>query len=50
MTKVNQDNGNETKSDIIPWEIFKYDVMPFLSKNIKVLQCLLKIEVSQFYD
>ena len=33
MTKVNQDNGNETKSDIIPWEIFKYDVMPFFIKE-----------------
>ena len=25
MTKVNVSNGNETKSDIFPWEIFKSD-------------------------
>ena len=36
MTKVTPDNGNETKSDIFPWDIFKFDTMSFLSKNIKV--------------
>ena len=25
MTKVNPHNGNETKSDIFPWDIFKYN-------------------------
>ena len=36
MTKVNPNNGNETKSDIFSWDIFKYDNIFFLSKNIKV--------------
>ena len=50
MTKVNPSNGNESKSDIFPWDIFKSDSMSFLSKNIKVFQWLFKIEFSQFYD
>ena len=25
MTKVNPNNGNETKSDIFPWDMFKSD-------------------------
>ena len=27
MTKMNPNNGNETKSDILPWDIFKSDVI-----------------------
>ena len=27
MTKVNPSNGNETKSDIFPWEVFKSDII-----------------------
>ena len=27
MAKVNQNNGNETKSNIFPWEIFKSDTI-----------------------
>ena len=38
MTKVNAFNGNETKSDIFPWDIFKSNTTSFLSKNIEVLQ------------
>ena len=38
MTKVNPDNGNETKSDIFPWDIFKSGTISFLSKYIKVFQ------------
>ena len=38
MSNVNADNGNETKSDIFPWDIFKSDNKSFLSKNIKVFQ------------
>ena len=34
MAKVNQNNGNETKSNIFPWDIFKSDTI-FLSKHIK---------------
>ena len=38
MTKVNPSNGNETKSDIFPWDVFKSNIMSFLSKKIKVFQ------------
>ena len=27
MTKVNPNNGNETKSDIFPWDIFKSEII-----------------------
>ena len=27
MTEVNPNNGNETKLDISPWDIFKYDII-----------------------
>ena len=27
MTKVNPSNGNETKSDIFPWDILKSDII-----------------------
>ena len=37
MTKVNPSNGNETKSGIFPWGIFKADIMFFI-KNIKAFQ------------
>ena len=33
MIKVNPNNGNETKSDIFPWDIFKFDVKYLLSRN-----------------
>ena len=35
MTKVNPDNGNETKSDIFPWDIFKSDDIFFYQKTLK---------------
>ena len=38
MTKVNANNGNDTKSDIFPRDIFKSDTIFFLSKNTKVFQ------------
>ena len=38
MMKVNLNNGNEKKSDIIPWDAIKFDVIPFLQKNIKAFQ------------
>ena len=40
MTKVNPNNRNETKSDIFLWDIFKFETISFLSKNIKVFQSL----------
>ena len=27
MTNVNLSNGNETKPDILPWDIFKSDII-----------------------
>ena len=27
MTKVNSNNGNERKSDIFPWDMFKSDII-----------------------
>ena len=38
MTKVNSSNGNETKSDIFPWDIFKFDTISAFIKKIEVLQ------------
>ena len=35
MTKMNSNNGNETKSNISPWGIFKSDVISFSSKTLK---------------
>ena len=33
MTKVNPNNGNETKSDIFPWDIFKFDSISLFIKK-----------------
>ena len=33
MTKVNPNNGNEIKSDIFPWDIFKADAISFFIKK-----------------
>ena len=33
MTKVNPNNGNESKSDIFLWEIFKSDII-FIGRKI----------------
>ena len=46
--KVNQNNGNETKLDIFPWDIFKSETISFLSKNIKVFQRLSKSKFLSF--
>ena len=27
MTKVDPNNGNETKSDIFPWDVFKSELL-----------------------
>ena len=51
MAEVNLNNGNETKSDILPWDIFETDVTYLLLKNIRVFQSMtFKITFSQFYD
>ena len=47
MTKVKPNNGNETKSDIFSWDIFKSDT--FFYQNM--LQYFnFNIKISQFYD
>ena len=33
MTKVKPNNGNEIKSDIFSWDIFKSDTISLLSKK-----------------
>ena len=35
---VNPNNGNETKSNIFPWDIFKSDAISFFSKILKQVQ------------
>ena len=35
MTKVNLNNGNETKSYISPWDIFKSDIIYLCQKILK---------------
>ena len=34
MTKVNPHNGNERKSEIFPWDIFKSDAISFFYQKI----------------
>ena len=38
MTELSPNNGNETISDILAWDIFKSDTTYFLSKDIKIFQ------------
>ena len=38
VTKVNPNNGNETKSGIFPLDVLKSDSISFLSKSIKIFQ------------
>ena len=38
MTKVNPSNGNETKSDIFPLDMFKSDIIFHWSQNTKIFQ------------
>ena len=48
MTKVNPNNGNETKSDIFPWNIFKFDVIFDWPQNTK-MSMTFRIGVFQFH-
>ena len=49
MTKVNRNNGNETISDIFPWDILKSNVTSsFYQKSNKVFQWLLKSKFLSF--
>ena len=47
-TNLNTNNGNEAKSDIFPWDIFKSDNISFLPKNIKVFPWLSKSKFLSF--
>ena len=38
MTTVNPNNGNETKSDIFPWAILKFDIIFHWPQNTKIFQ------------
>ena len=49
-TKGNPNNGNETKSDIFPWNIFKSDVIYFCVKKYYSISMTFKIRFSQFYN
>ena len=48
MTKVNPNNGNEIKSGIFPWDIFKSDTISFFYQNILTYFNEFKTEVSRF--
>ena len=50
MTKVNPNNGNKTKVDIFPWDIFKSDTMSLFAKKHQSIPMTFKIQISQFYD
>ena len=38
MTKVNTNNGNQTKPDIFPWDIFRSDIIFNWAQNVKTIQ------------
>ena len=38
MTKVNRNNGKETKSGIFPWDIFESDIIFHWSQNTNIFQ------------
>ena len=44
MAKFIPNSGNETKSDISPWEIFKLDIIFHWSQNAKLFQSHFKSE------
>ena len=50
MNNVNQNNGNETKSDIVQCDIFKSDTTSFFIKKYKNISMTFKIEIFWFYD
>ena len=48
MTKVNLNNGNETLSDIFPWDIFKSDSIYFFIKIYLYISTTFKIGILSF--
>ena len=49
ITKVDPNNGNETKSKKFPWDIFKSDISLFIKKRYSISMTF-KIEILQFYN
>ena len=49
MTKVNPNNGTESKSDIFLWDILKYHVIYFFVNKFLSISMTFKIKISQFY-
>ena len=50
MTRLNSNNGYETKSDIFQWDIFKSDITYFFVKKYSIISLTFKIKVSSFYN
>ena len=48
MTKLNPNNGNQTKSDIFPRDVFKSDTISFFIKKYQSISMTFKIEISHF--
>ena len=46
MTKVSPSNGNEIKSDIFPWDVFKSDNISFFIEKYSSISMNFKIEIS----
>ena len=46
MTKVKESNGNETKLDIFPWDIFKSDTISFFVKLYWGISMTFQIKIS----
>ena len=46
MTKVNPNNGNQTKLDIFPCDIFKSDAISFLIKKYYGISMAFKTNIS----
>ena len=47
---MNPNNGNETKSDIFPWDIFKSDIIFIGSKILKYLNDFLSLVFFNFME
>ena len=45
MPEFNSNNGNETKLDIFPWDIFKYDTKYFFVKRYSNISMTFKIKI-----
>ena len=47
---MNPNNGNETKSDIFPWDIFKSDIIFIGRKILKYLNDILSMVLFNFME